>query len=75
MAAGNRSLLQWSTVMPVVALLALGLTWGRDLGPVLVGLIAVVLAAAVLAAYTTPRWSRTGWVSRSGRWSWRSPSR
>jgi Ca2+:H+ antiporter len=36
--------------MPVVALLALGLTWGRDLGPVLVGLIAVVLAAAVLAA-------------------------
>lgn len=50
MAAGNRSLLKWSTVMPVVALLTLGLTWGRDLGPVLVGLVAVVLTAAVLAA-------------------------
>jgi Ca2+:H+ antiporter len=49
-AAGSRSLPHWSTVVPVVALLALGLTWGRDLGPVLVVLIAVVLASAVLAA-------------------------
>ncbi|WP_218146073.1 calcium:proton antiporter [Geodermatophilus ruber] len=50
MAGGNRALLQWSTFVPVLAGLVLALTWGRDLGPVLVGLVALILAGAVLAA-------------------------
>ena len=37
-------------VVPVVAVLALVLTWGRHPGPVVVGLVALVLAGAVLAA-------------------------
>ncbi len=40
----------WPTVVPVVAAAVLALTWGRDLAPVLVTAVAVVLAAAVLAA-------------------------
>ena len=44
------SLVSWTTVVPVLALLALALTWGRDLGAVLVAVVAVVLAGAVLAA-------------------------
>jgi Ca2+:H+ antiporter len=40
----------WSTVVPVVAAVALALTWGRSLGPLPVTLVAVVLAAAVLSA-------------------------
>ena len=36
--------------MPVLSVLALAATWGRDLGTVFVVLIAVVLAGAVLAA-------------------------
>ena len=51
MAAPPRSaLLSWTTVAPVLALVVLVLVWGRDLGGVLVGVVAVVLAAAVLAA-------------------------
>src|SRR4051794_34791973 len=51
MAASNRSFLwSWTTVMPVVALAALGLTWGRKLPLLPVVLIALVLAAAVLSA-------------------------
>ncbi len=38
------------TVVPVLAVVALALTWGRDLGAVPVGLVALVLAGAVLAA-------------------------
>jgi Ca2+:H+ antiporter len=37
-------------VVPVLALLALAATWGRDLGVVVVVVIALVLAGAVLAA-------------------------
>ena len=37
-------------VVPVVAVLALLVTWGRHPGPVVVGLVALVLAGAVLAA-------------------------
>jgi Ca2+:H+ antiporter len=40
----------WPTVVPAVAVVALALTWGRGLGPVAVGLVALVLAGAVLAA-------------------------
>jgi Ca2+:H+ antiporter len=40
----------WTTVVPVVALVALVLTWGRDLGTLPVVVVAVVLAASVLAA-------------------------
>jgi Ca2+:H+ antiporter len=36
--------------VPVAAVLALVLTWGRHPGPVVVGLVALVLAGAVLAA-------------------------
>jgi Ca2+:H+ antiporter len=36
--------------VPVLALVALALTWGRDLGTVLVAVVAVILAGSVLAA-------------------------
>ena len=41
---------QWTTWGPVVAALALGVAWGRDLPGFAVGLIALCLIAAVLAA-------------------------
>lgn len=52
MAGGGRGspLSRWTVVTPLLALVVLALTWGRDLGPVLVGIVAVVLAGAVLAA-------------------------
>src|SRR3954464_1450609 len=43
-------LTSWTAVVPVVAVLVLPLSYGRDLGPVLVGLLAVLLGGAVLAA-------------------------
>ena len=43
-------LVSWAAIGPVLALVALALTWGRDLGPLpLVG-VAVLLGASVLAA-------------------------
>ncbi|WP_395572589.1 calcium:proton antiporter [Streptomyces sp. BK79] len=41
---------QWTTVTPVVAIVLLVLTWGRDLPGALVAVLTVVLAASVLAA-------------------------
>ncbi|MEU9592456.1 calcium:proton antiporter [Streptomyces sp. NPDC048219] len=43
-------LAQWTTVTPVVAVVLLGLTWGRDLPGFVVALLTVVLAVSVLAA-------------------------
>ncbi|WP_406832314.1 ionic transporter y4hA [Pedococcus sp. KACC 23699] len=43
-------MLTWTTLSPVVALVALVLTWGHDLGTAPVLVVAVALAAAVLAA-------------------------
>jgi Ca2+:H+ antiporter len=40
----------WTTLVPVLAVVALALTWGRDLGVAPVVVIAVLLAAVVLAA-------------------------
>jgi Ca2+:H+ antiporter len=42
--------LTWTTVAPVLALLVLVPSWGRDPGPVLVVVVAAVLVGAVLAA-------------------------
>jgi Ca2+:H+ antiporter len=42
--------LTWTVLVPVLGVLALAVTWGRDLGTVFVVLVAVVLAGAVLAA-------------------------
>ncbi|SDO71990.1 calcium:proton antiporter [Lentzea jiangxiensis] len=51
MAAAPRfPLLHWTTITPAFGVLLLVLTWGRELGGVLVALVAVVLAATVLAA-------------------------
>jgi Ca2+:H+ antiporter len=44
------TLLTWTTLAPLTAILALVLTWGRDLGTLPVIVVAVALAAAVLAA-------------------------
>lgn len=41
---------QWTTILPVASLVLLALTWGRDPGPLVVTIVAVVLAGAVLAA-------------------------
>lgn len=43
-------LLSWTGVAPVLAIVALALTWGRDLGIVVSLVVAVLLGAAVLAA-------------------------
>lgn len=48
--APRRRTLTWANGMPLLALVALVLTWGRDLGPVLVALVALLLGGAVLAA-------------------------
>lgn len=42
--------LRWTTLVPLLALVALGVTWGRVLGPVPVVVVALLLAGAVLAA-------------------------
>ncbi|MFI7678124.1 calcium:proton antiporter [Actinophytocola sp. NPDC049390] len=49
-ADGRRAWLSWTRVVPVLAIGALVATWGRDLGAVLVLIVAVLLAGAVLAA-------------------------
>ncbi len=43
-------LLTWTSAAPVIAVVALAVTWGRHFGTVPVILVALVLAAAVLAA-------------------------
>ena len=40
----------WPVVVPVLAVVVLALTWGHHVGPVVVALVALVLAGAVLAA-------------------------
>ncbi|MFD8548174.1 calcium:proton antiporter [Streptomyces sp. NPDC059649] len=51
MIASLRSpVLHWTTVLPVLAVVLLALTWGRALPPPLVGLVSYFLAAAVLSA-------------------------
>ncbi len=40
----------WPTAVPLLAVVALAATWGRDLGPVAVVVVTLVLAGAVLAA-------------------------
>ncbi|NUU23197.1 MAG: ionic transporter y4hA [Streptomycetaceae bacterium] len=44
------AVIRWTTVVPVVALAALALTWGRDNPGWVVGVAAVLLAGAVLSA-------------------------
>lgn len=46
----SRLFTRWTSYVPVLAVAALILTWGRDLPPPLVVLVALFLAAAVLAA-------------------------
>ncbi|MCJ1676788.1 ionic transporter y4hA [Streptomyces sp. APSN-46.1] len=46
----NSPLTDWTVVVPVVALVALVFSWGRDLPPVAVALVALCLGGAVLAA-------------------------
>ncbi|MEL3947736.1 MULTISPECIES: calcium:proton antiporter [Streptomyces] len=41
---------RWTTAVPVLGIVLLALTWGRDLPGVVVGLVTAVLAGAVLAA-------------------------
>ena len=40
----------WTVVVPILALVVLAFTWGRDMASVLVAAVALVLAGAVLAA-------------------------
>ena len=49
MAAAPRTL-TWASAAPVLALVVLAVSWGREPGPVLAVLIAVALGAAVLSA-------------------------
>lgn len=49
-AASPRARVSWALVVPLAALVTLAITWGLQLGPVLVTLVALVLGGAVLAA-------------------------
>ncbi len=42
--------LSWNTVLPPFGLVVLAAVWGRDLPPLLVAVVAAILAGAVLAA-------------------------
>ena len=46
----TKTLLAWTTLAPLIAIVALVLTWGRHLGTLPVIIVAAALAAAVLAA-------------------------
>src|SRR5690242_10598539 len=48
--ARSSPLTSWTGIVPVVAVVILAGSYGRHLGPILVGLLAVLLAGAVLAA-------------------------
>ncbi len=50
MREGCSSLLSWTSVVPVVAVVVLAVGWGRTLPPVVVGVVTLLLAGAVLAA-------------------------
>ncbi|MFI7431735.1 calcium:proton antiporter [Micromonospora sp. NPDC049836] len=51
MAAPNRSrLTDWTTLVPLIAVVVLAASWGRDLAGPLIVLVAALLAGAVLAA-------------------------
>ncbi|MFD8494714.1 calcium:proton antiporter [Amycolatopsis sp. NPDC059657] len=51
MAASRRSaLLSWTVVVPLLSVVVLALSWGRDLGPVPVAVVALALAGTVLSA-------------------------
>lgn len=45
-----RNVLSWNVVLPVLAVIVLALIWGETLGPVLVGIAALFLIGAVVAA-------------------------
>ena len=49
-AARTRLASGWPVAVPVLAVVVLALTWGRHVGPVVVVVVALVLAVAVLAA-------------------------
>lgn len=42
--------LSWTVLVPVVAVIVLGLAWGRSLPPSIVGVITILIAGSVLAA-------------------------
>jgi Ca2+:H+ antiporter len=44
------ALMSWTAVVPVLAIVVMALAWGRDLPFVVVGLVALLLGGAVLAA-------------------------
>ena len=48
--SARSALTSWTSVVPVLAIVVLALASGRDLPPVIVGLVALLLAGAVLAA-------------------------
>ncbi|GAA3524608.1 ionic transporter y4hA [Amycolatopsis ultiminotia] len=50
MAAVRSALTSWTTLLPLIAVVLLVITWGRDLGPVPVAIVALGLAGTVLAA-------------------------
>lgn len=43
-------ILSWTTLVPVVSVVVLGLAWGRVLSSLVVGVVTLLLAGAVLAA-------------------------
>lgn len=51
MSAAKRSpLLSWTVIAPIVGVIVLAVTWGRESGPLLVAVAAAALVATVLAA-------------------------
>ena len=46
----TKALLSWTVVVPILAVVILGLAWGRTLSPPIVGVGTILLASSVLAA-------------------------
>lgn len=75
MRAPSRALAaQWTTVVPVIAVVALIFSWGRGLPVYAVVLVALCLAGAVLAAVHHAEVIAHRVGSPSARWCSRSPS-
>src|SRR5262245_889095 len=49
-AAKRSRFLSWTVVVPLLAVIVLGLGWGRALPPLIIGVVTILLAGAVLAA-------------------------
>ena len=68
------TVLPWTTVVPIVAVLALAAAWGRHPDDAVLGVLSLLLVGAVLAAVHHAEVVAHRVGSRSARWCSRSRS-